>query len=314
MIRSAFCTMYPSLNSRALGLDLPAKATLELASEAGFEGVDLMVRDIVESGGDLRELRARMNDLGLRGGAWPLPVTWRADGERFAHDLGRLPKLAAAAAALGLTRTGTWVMPETPERPESEAARADHLAAIGDLHLLRLGAIARVLAEHGCRLGLEVIGVASSRTGRGWPFVTRLAELDRWLGTLWDEAPNLGILLDGFHLYAAGETIEAGLKWGVDRVVWVHLADLPAAATPDRGAIRDDDRGLPDECGVIDSRSLLQRLAEGGYDGPVTVEPLGTCRSLAGLTAESAIRKAATALRAVWPEEIRACRLGSGSP
>ena len=298
MIRSAFCTMYPNLNSRALGLDLPAKETLERASEAGFEGVDLMVRDIVEDGGDLRELRARMDDLGLRGGAWPLPVAWRADGERFAHDLGRLPRLAEAAAVLGLTRTGTWVMPETPERPESETARADHLAAIGGLHLQRLGAIARVLAEHGCRLGLEVIGVASFRTGRGWPFVTRLAELDRWLGTLWDEAPNLGILLDGFHLFAAGETIEAGLMWGVDRVFGVHLADLPAEATPDRGSIRDDDRGLPGENGAIDSQSLLQRLAEEGYDGPVTVEPLGGCRSLAGLTAESAICKAASALRA----------------
>jgi sugar phosphate isomerase/epimerase len=83
MIRSAFCTMYPSLNSRALGLDLPAKATLELASEAGFEGVDLMVRDIVESGGDVRELRARMNDLGLRGGG---PGPCPSPGERTASD------------------------------------------------------------------------------------------------------------------------------------------------------------------------------------------------------------------------------------
>ena len=38
-----------------------------------------------------------MDDLGLRGGAWPLPVDWRGDARRFARDLDRLPVLAEAA-------------------------------------------------------------------------------------------------------------------------------------------------------------------------------------------------------------------------
>ena len=58
-------------------------------------------------------LRARMDGLGLRGGAFPLPVNWRGSAEEFERDLGRLPRHAEAAAALGLFRTGTWVMPET---------------------------------------------------------------------------------------------------------------------------------------------------------------------------------------------------------
>src|SRR4051794_8100009 len=115
--------MFSSFNARALGLQLSAAEALDLAAAAGFAGVDLMVRDLVEAGEDRIELRARKDDLGLRGGAWPLPVDWRGARDRFLHDLDRLPRLAEAAATLGLTRTGTWVLPETsPEFPGGRAA------------------------------------------------------------------------------------------------------------------------------------------------------------------------------------------------
>jgi sugar phosphate isomerase/epimerase len=293
--------VYSSFNARAAGLCLSAEATINLAASSGFEGVDLLVRDLVDSGADPRELRARMDDRGLRGGAWPLPVSWRGDSATFARDLERLPRLAEAAATLGLTRTGTWVLPETPERTDSEAARSVHRAATVAMHIERLGAIARVLDQYGSRFGLEVIGVESFRTGRGDPFIHRLADLDATLGALGNEAPNFGILLDVFHLYAAGEPIEAGLAWGVERVVWVHVADLPAAAHPDRESIRDDNRGLPGENGAVDSPAVLRRLADLGYDGPVSAEPMAGSRSLQGKTPEQAARLIASALHSVWP-------------
>ena len=40
-------TLYSSFNARALGLDLAVEETIDLASAVGFDGVDLMVRDIV---------------------------------------------------------------------------------------------------------------------------------------------------------------------------------------------------------------------------------------------------------------------------
>ena len=45
------------------------------------------------------------------------------------------------------------------------------------------------------------------------------------LGELRDQHPNVGVLVDAFHLFAAGEELEAGFVWGDDRVVWVHVAD-----------------------------------------------------------------------------------------
>ncbi len=164
-----------------------------------------------------------------------MPVDWRGDSATFERDLARLPSLAENAACLGLMRTATWVLPEVPAHQDAHAVVA--------FHVERIGRIARVLHGYGIRLGLEV--VSALREGRGEPFVARMADLDPVLGALWDEAPNLGVLLDAFHLYAAGEAIEAGLAWGVERVVWVHVADLPATATGERTAIRDADRGLP---------------------------------------------------------------------
>jgi len=241
--------MYMSFKARAAGLDLTADETVSLAAGSGFRGVDLLVRDLVEAGTDLRTLRRRMDDLGLPGGAFPLPVHWREGAKEFAHDLALLPRYAAAAEALGRRRTGTWVMPET--REPGHGGDSGVLKETVALHVERLGRIARVLDAAGIRLGLEVIGVASSRTGRGRPFVHPMTDLGRVLGGVWSEAPNLGLVVDAFHLYAARESIEAGLAWGVERVVWVHVADLPASAAANREVIRDSDRGLPGENGAL---------------------------------------------------------------
>ena len=109
--------MYSNFSARALGLSLSAKESIGLAAATGFDAVELPVRDLVLAGADPLRLRAKMDDLGLRGGTWPLPVDWRNGAEVFARDLQRLDGYAEAAAVLGLTRTGTWVMPETASRP-----------------------------------------------------------------------------------------------------------------------------------------------------------------------------------------------------
>lgn len=285
--------MWASFNARALGHQLTAGESIRLAAEAGFEGVDLLVRDAIQAGIDPRELRHRIEDAGLRAGAWPLPVAWRGDEGLFRDDLRSLPRLAAAAAVIGLRRTGTWVMPEVP------AGKSP--AGIAELHQARLEAVARILQDHGIRLGLEAIGVESFRTGSGPRLATRLDELDALVGPLRDRCANVGLLVDAFHLYAAGEPLSSALIWGVDRVVWVHVADLPEGASLDRRAIRDDQRGLPGDSGAIDVRGLLRLLAGAGYHGPVTVETLRRPSRSSGDDPATAASMSRAALAAVWP-------------
>ena len=294
--------MYTSFNARALGLKLSMNETLRLASQYGFGGIDVMVRDAVEQNVDLTQVKRRMDDLGLRPGAFPFPFDWRGADSQFEEDLIKLPALSKAAAVLGLERTATWVMPETPERPTGKQARWNHDQAILHLHIQRLHRIASVLNDFGIRLGLEVIGVETSRTGKGWPFLHRLDQLEElraWIDVL-GPIP-VGVLLDSWHLYAAGEPLENALFWDVSDVVWVHVADLPAGASTDRTAMIDAVRGLPGEHGAIDSRALLAALAQRGYDGPVTAEPLAGCISLQGLTPDQAALATIQALKSVWP-------------
>jgi len=209
---------------------------------------------------------------------------------------------ARAAARLGLQRTGTWVLPETDPTffPGSEGD--DLLRRIVRLHVERLGKIAEILADHGSRLGLEeayiIMGPASARRGPGATFLHQYHRLTDQLGELRDEHPNVGVLVDAFHLFAAGEEIETGFVWGVDSVVWVHVAD---SANPDRLRVLDQERALPGETGFADCRGLLKQLAEQGYDGPVTVEPLEHCRSLQGLDTLATARRALASLQTVWP-------------
>jgi sugar phosphate isomerase/epimerase len=287
--------MFSSFNTRAVGLTgLSAEETVELAAEAGFEGVDLLVRDLVRSGSEPRAIRARMDDLGLRGGAFPCPIDWRGDEASFRLDLEGLGPLLDAASVLGLSTTGTWVLPEFP------ALMTDR-AEVAALHVRRLGTLARLLETHGIRLGLEVIGVESFRTGQRQPFVARLGDLDNELGAIWAEAPNLGILLDAFHLHAASEPIEAGLVWGISRVCWVHVADLPPDGPVERSKIIDANRGLPGQHGAVDVGGFLARLAREGYEGPVTAEPMANCRALAGLSPRAVADRVKHSLDQVWP-------------
>ncbi len=297
--------MYQSFNARAVGLaNLPVETTIKVAAGAGFDAVDLMIRDLVRSGTDLPRLRDQMGELGLRGGAFPMTMDWRGDEASFRRDLAELPKLAKAASFLGLTRTGTWVMPETPTMPPPGADPAKFRAEVTAFHVDRIGAIARVLADHGIKLGLEVIGVSKFRRGTGVPFITRMSDLVPTLEAIWDQ-PNVGLLGDVFHLYAAGEPITQALGWGVDRVVWVHVADLPRGAAIDRKAIIDAERGLPGKDGTIDCRAFLRMLQEAGYDGPVTAEPLARCESLVGHEPDDVARRVKSAMDECWPGASR---------
>ena len=257
--------MFTSFNARAVGLDLarPPRRSSWPPGPASTGSTSWSATSSTP-GDDPAEVRARMDDLGLRGGAFPLPVAWRGDEADVPPRPRRAPRLAEAAAILGLTRTGTWVMPETPGR-DSAAAE------VAALHVERLGEIARVLGRHGIRLGLEVIGVESFRTGTRRP-VRRPAGRPRP-----GAGPDLG---RGARTWAscstpststrpASRSRRAGLG---RRAGGLGPRRRPArpAAVDDRSQIVDADAGLPGENGAVDVRGFLRpveraRLRRAGH-------------------------------------------------
>ncbi len=70
------------------------------------------------------------------------------------------------------------------------------------------------------------------------------------------------MLVDVFHLHAAGDRLADVLARGSEAVVWVHVADLPAGHSGDLDLIIDDERGLPGDHGAVPIAELLRTLAE----------------------------------------------------
>ena len=94
-------------------------------------------------------------------------------------------------------------------------------------------------------------------------------------------APNVGLLLDLFHLANNGDDPEAAIAAYGDRVAHVQVADWPGRGEPGTGR--------------LDLEGLLGQVAATGYEGFVGLEykPLTTTlESLAGLGLPSASRTA----------------------
>jgi sugar phosphate isomerase/epimerase len=265
--------MYKALSPGAIGVRARnLDEALAAARRGGFEGVEINPRevpDLVDAHG-AEHVRGMFADAGLRPAGWILPTDWRGDEGAWRDGLAELPRLARAAAAIGASRTMTWVLPASDERSFDDNWR---------FHVERFTPIARILAECGCRLGLEFIGPNTSREGQRYPFVHMMEgmlELGAEIG------PDVGLLLDCWHWHTSHGTLDSLRALRAEQVVYVHVNDAPAGITTDEQL--DNVRALPGETGVIDIAGFLQALRSIGYDGPVTPEPFK--RELADLPSD----------------------------
>jgi sugar phosphate isomerase/epimerase len=255
--------MFKNLSPGAVGIrGLPLAEQIELAAKTGFGGIDFSIREAA----DLRDahgieyVRALFDDAGIRPGQWGLPVTWNKGDDQWKEGLAQLPKLAAVGRQLGCTRTATWCPPASDERDFDE-----NLA----WHIARFRPIAQALADEGCRLGIEFIGPQTLRARAKYAFIYTLGgmmKMAQEIGT-----GNVGLLLDAWHLYTSGGSLDDLDTIAARDIVTVHVNDAPEGLTMDQYI--DNDRRLPVETGVIDLGGFLKKLAALDYDGPITPEP-----------------------------------------
>ena len=251
------CLAPHAINVQANDLDQAIAA----AKVGGFDGLEIaaaQVADVIDREG-VDAVRKKFADADVRPAAFALPVEWRKDDERWKADLQKLPRAARAAAALGVKRTATWVLPMSSERALAENVR---------FHIDRFKPIAAVLAEHGIRLGLEFIGPKTLRDSQKFPFIWKMFDM---LDLGRKISPDVGLLVDVWHLYTSHGTLDDLKKLKADDVVYVHVNDAPRGVAIDEQL--DNVRDLPGATGVIDIAGFLQTLSEIGYDGPVTPEP-----------------------------------------
>ncbi len=290
--------MFASLNPGHIGIHgRSLRDSLALAERHGFGGLDVQLAPLHAEVGRLGANAVR--DLffahGLRIGAWNLPfMPYRVGEDEYRRELAKLPPLLASAAALGARRAGMWILSGSDERAYDENF-AHHVA--------RFQPVARMLADHGIRLGLEFVGPLTSQRAFKHPFIRSLQEtlaLARAVG------PNCGVLIDAWHWHCVGGTREELRALRRDLLVHVHIDDAPAGIPRDE--LIDSARKLPATTGVIDLDGFMQALAHADYDGPVTAEPFD--EALSALPAEESTARTAKATRNAVARALREVDLG----
>lgn len=281
--------MLKNLNLGMIGVKASLAESIEWARRFGFRSVDFSIveaRTLAEELG-VDGVRSLFEDADIFPGSWGFPVNFREDESTWRDGLMALPRQAEFALELGCTRTSTWILPASDERTFHDNF---------SFHVDRLRPAAQILADYGCRLGLEFVGPQTMRTGRTYNFVHTMdgmLALGAAMGT-----GNVGLLLDLFHLYTSHGSLDDVRRLQRDDVVSVHINDAQAGLSADEQI--DQQRTLPGETGVTDITGFLQALRDIHYDGPITTEPFS--RRVREMQPDEAVRATSAAMDKVWQQ------------
>jgi sugar phosphate isomerase/epimerase len=251
-----------ALTPGSIGVSVKSQQELnELAAKHGFESVEPRGEELAGmSAAQLEETLADLKSKKLAWAAAGLPVDFRKDETTFRDGLAKLPAIAAGLQRAGATRLGTWL-----------SSTHDELTYLANfkLHAERLREIAKILKDHEIRLGLEYVGTPSVLVKSRYPFLHTLAETRELIDEI--GTGNVGIVLDSWHWWTAGDTVGDLLSLTNEHIVSVDLNDAPLGI--EKRDLIDTSRELPAATGVIDVGNFVKALVEIGYDGPVRPEP-----------------------------------------
>jgi sugar phosphate isomerase/epimerase len=281
--------LFKNLNLEALGLKASFFEAVELAKVGGFQGLDINVFEMedalrTKSVGEIKNV-LKQNKLKL--GGWALPVNFRKDDETFQRDLDKLQSLIKVAKTVGCLRIFTGIMPFSDTLPFKEHFH---------LHVKRLKAVAEILDDYGCVLGLEFIGPKTFRFNHKYEFIHTIDGILELREAM--KAKNVGLLLDSWHWYTSHASVDQIKQLKSSDVVYVHVNDAPSKIQADEQV--DWVRRLPGETGVINIVGFLKALEQIGYDGPVTPEPFD--KSLTEIPIQEAVKKVGKYIDKIWKQ------------
>lgn len=249
------------LTPGSIGVKASQNEAIQYAHDYGYEAVQPFSDELAAmSPGQLDECNGRRKSFRLEWGQSGLMVDFRKDDALFRKDLLALPAQAAALQKVGASRIGTWISPNHDTLPYLANCRQ---------HTVRLREVARILADHGQRLGLEYVGPKTLWTAKRFPFIHSMAEMRELLGEI--NRPNLGFVLDSWHWFTAGENTTDLRTLKNTEIICIDLNDAPSGIPLDQQI--DSKREIPLATGMIDASGFLNTLQEIGCDAPVRCEP-----------------------------------------
>ncbi len=235
--------------STIMGQDMGLLKEIEIAVEAGYDGIEIWIRSMekfVAEGGSLKDLKNRIDDWGIKIENAIGFAPWIVDNndQRIAA-LEQAKKEMDMLAQLGCRRIAA---------PPAGATN------VGGLDLAKAGERFRALLELG--VSMDVIPQLEV-----WGFSKNLHKLSQVLFVAAECGhPQTRILPDVYHLYKGGSDFD-GLKLMSGQTVEIfHMNDYPAE--PGREEIGDKDRVYPG-LGVGPIADVLEDLRNGG--GPTVL-------------------------------------------
>ena len=249
------------LSPGAIGVRASQLESIEFASKHGFESVLAnpgYLATLDDAG--RKALREKMEVSNVVWGAAGLPVDFRKGEDVFKAGLKTFPQQCKAMQQAGVTRVSTWLRPNS-----------DSLTYVANFrqHARRLRECVKIMADHGQRFGMEYVGPKTLWASARYSFIHSMAETKELIAEI--GMTNVGLVLDSWHWYTAGETVEDLKTLSNSDIVACDLNDAPANIPVDEQI--DNKRLLPATSGVIDLKAFLGALVEIGYDGPVRAEP-----------------------------------------
>ena len=143
---------------------------------------------------------------------------------------------------------------------------------------------------------MEFLGPVTLFQGHAHPFIHTMPGMLEIAARI---GPNVGLLLDAWHLFTSGGTLADMTHLRASDIVHVHINDAPIGVPFDK--VMDNVRHLPLETGVLDLAGFMRVLARLGYDGPVTTEPFSARLNAVGAADPiAAAREVSAAMDRLW--------------
>ena len=244
-----------SLNTSTIrGQKLPIEQQIEVASKAGYDGIEPWMRDIekfIAAGGTTAELRKRIEDAGLFVAGAIGFANWISDNEEerktglqaARHDMELVAQLGGKLIAA----------------PPVGAHRGDSVSPPLGKIATRYRALCEVGASVGVQPQLELWGFS--------PTLSRLGEL-AYVAT---EAahPSACVLPDFYHIYKGGNDFAGLAMIESSKMLCFHINDYPA--DPPRPLIADKHRVFPGD-GVCPLPKVIRGMLDRGFTGTFSLE------------------------------------------
>jgi len=235
------------------GQKLPVDKQIEVAAQAGFEGIEPWIGDLrafVEGGGKLTDLRKQLDDSNLHVESAIGFAKWIVDDESERKSgIEELKRDSEMIHVLGGTRMAA---------PPIGAHDAN--AAVMDL---------RVVAER-YRSALEVgIALGVTPMAEVWGFSKNLSRLAETVSVIVEAGhPSACLLPDFYHLYRGGSSFEGLNLLSKNAIHVFHINDYPAR---ERTSLDDSDRVYPGDgdCPIV---QILKGLRTNGVSCALSLE------------------------------------------